>query len=87
MSTYLKEPHTFVVRPPSPLAVIFTTLAAADIMAGRMLLLDGLSGRQRVIKLRPRRGDCTVCGDEPTQQGYIGRGAECLLPPIRTSCY
>jgi molybdopterin/thiamine biosynthesis adenylyltransferase len=55
--------------PTIPPGYFFDTVIAADIMAGRMLLLDGLSGRQRVIKLRPRRGDCTVCGDEPTQRG------------------
>lgn len=33
---------------------------------GRMLLFDGLEGTFRGIKLRPRKADCAVCGDEPT---------------------
>ncbi|NXS13746.1 MOCS3 sulfurtransferase, partial [Neodrepanis coruscans] len=31
-----------------------------------MLMFDGLEGRFRTIKLRPRRPDCAVCGDNPS---------------------
>ncbi|XP_009079016.1 PREDICTED: adenylyltransferase and sulfurtransferase MOCS3 [Acanthisitta chloris] len=31
-----------------------------------MLLFDALEGRFRDIKLRPKRADCAVCGDDPS---------------------
>ncbi|KAJ3364771.1 hypothetical protein GGF31_008917 [Allomyces arbusculus] len=34
--------------------------------AGRMLLVDGLAGAFRTVKLRGRQKACAVCGDEPT---------------------
>ncbi|KAJ3358900.1 hypothetical protein GGF32_009911 [Allomyces javanicus] len=34
--------------------------------AGRMLLVDGLAGAFRTVKLRGRQKTCAVCGDEPT---------------------
>ncbi|KNE68364.1 hypothetical protein AMAG_13022 [Allomyces macrogynus ATCC 38327] len=34
--------------------------------AGRMLLVDGLAGAFRTVKLRGRQKECAVCGDAPT---------------------
>ncbi|NXP68777.1 MOCS3 sulfurtransferase, partial [Chloropsis cyanopogon] len=34
--------------------------------SGHMLMFDALEGRFRNIKLRPRKADCAVCGDNPS---------------------
>jgi adenylyltransferase/sulfurtransferase len=34
--------------------------------SGRMILFDALTSRYRDIRLRPRRLDCAVCGQDPT---------------------
>ena len=53
-------------------------LEALKILAGlgtsyaqKMLLVDALSGSFRTIKLRPRRKDCPMCGDDPSIKGLI----------------
>ena len=33
---------------------------------GRLLLFDGMSGDIRTIKLRKKKEDCPVCGNQPT---------------------
>ena len=33
--------------------------------SGRLLLLDGMDGHIRTVKLRARRAECTACGDVP----------------------
>lgn len=37
----------------------------------KLLLFDGLVGSFRTIRLRDRRKDCAVCGDNPTVLGLI----------------
>ncbi len=39
---------------------------APDTMSQRMLLFDALSATFRTIKLRPKQGNCVVCGDNPS---------------------
>ena len=39
--------------------------------AQKMLLVDALSGSFRTVKLRPRKQDCLVCGNDPQIKDYI----------------
>ncbi|KAG8200880.1 hypothetical protein JTE90_015784 [Oedothorax gibbosus] len=46
----------------------------------KLLLLDGLGGRFREIKLRSRVADCNVCGQNPTITELIDYEEFCNLP-------
>jgi adenylyltransferase/sulfurtransferase len=45
--------------------------AQMEICSGKMLLFDGMRAGMRTIKLRGRRPDCAVCGDEPSVKRLI----------------
>lgn len=34
-------------------------------LSGEMMIFDGLEGKFRNIKLRPKRKDCVICGEDP----------------------
>jgi adenylyltransferase/sulfurtransferase len=44
---------------------LITGKAKEDLLWRRMLIMDGLSMRFRVVKIRERMPDCNVCGDAP----------------------
>jgi adenylyltransferase and sulfurtransferase len=52
-----------------------------DCCAGRLVLYDGLEGTTRTVRLRNKRKDCAVCGEEPTvkhlidYEGFCGSSA------------
>ena len=41
-------------------------LIVIDCYSQKLLLFDGLSGTFRTVRLRGRRRDCAVCGENPT---------------------
>lgn len=42
-----------------------------EVCAGKMLLFDGMRTSIRTVKLRQRRTDCVVCGDQPSVRHLI----------------
>ncbi|KEG11890.1 putative ubiquitin activating enzyme [Trypanosoma grayi] len=50
--------------------------AAGDVLAGRMLLFDGLRFRVRVVNLRQRKADCPACGDAVERDRTLQQIAE-----------
>ena len=53
--------HNYVVSLTQANDVLVTA-----VLAGRMLMYDGLQGQFRTVKLRPRQKHCVVCGDMPS---------------------
>lgn len=73
-------------------------MLVSGVLAGRMLLYDGLHGDLRTVKLRPRQQHCVVCGDKPSvthlvdysvwcQSCQEGNGLALLDHKDRISCH
>ena len=45
---------------------LYLHIMCTVVLAGRMLVYDGLCGSVRTVKLRPRQIKCSVCGDQPS---------------------
>ena len=54
-------------------------MGIGESLAGRLLLIDGLSMDFRVVKVR-RNNNCPLCGDNPTVTGLIDYEVFCGLP-------
>lgn len=50
---------------------VYLDLARPASYSGKLLLFDGFIGTFRTIRLRERRKDCAVCGDNPAVVGLI----------------
>eukprot|EP01129_Flabellula_baltica_P000514 TRINITY_DN10504_c0_g1_i1.p1 TRINITY_DN10504_c0_g1~~TRINITY_DN10504_c0_g1_i1.p1 ORF type:complete len:466 (-),score=103.20 TRINITY_DN10504_c0_g1_i1:36-1400(-) len=51
-----------------------------NVLSQKLLMFDGYSSTFRVVKLRPRKPDCSVCGDNPTITELIDYEEFCGVP-------
>lgn len=71
------------------LEVVKIVIGQEPAYAGKMLLMDGLSGSFRTVKLRSKQTSCVVCGENPTMlkildnyPAFCGSPAKDKLPMI-----
>lgn len=70
---------TSVIGSLQSMEVIKCILKQENVLSGKLLLYDAFSVTFRTIKLRQRRSNCEVCGDEPTIKELIDYEQFCRM--------